>query len=69
LRHVKEPCSLSWKSELAGKIRRTFLARSRSSLTEVSDVARHGASLEITDGTKWRCTEGLQAYGLGAHGV
>jgi hypothetical protein len=25
--------------------------------------------LEMTDGTKWRCTDGLQAYGLGAHGV
>jgi hypothetical protein len=23
----------------------------------------------MTDGTKWRCTEGLQAYSLGAHGV
>jgi hypothetical protein len=69
LRHVKEPCSLSWKSELAGKIPWTFLARFRSSLSEVSDVAWHGAPLEMTDETKWRCTEGLQAYGLGAHGV
>jgi hypothetical protein len=23
----------------------------------------------MTDGTKWRCTEGLLAYGLGAHRV
>jgi hypothetical protein len=33
LRHVKEPCRLSWKSGLAGKIPRTFLARFHSSLT------------------------------------
>ena len=25
--------------------------------------------LEMTDGTKWCRTKGLQAYGLGAHGV
>jgi hypothetical protein len=54
-------------SELAGKIPPTFLARFRSSLTEVSDVAVHVAPLEMTGGTKWRCTEGMQGYGLGAN--
>jgi hypothetical protein len=40
---------------------RIFLARFRSSLTEDSNVARHRAPLEMTDGTKWRCTKGLLA--------
>jgi hypothetical protein len=48
---------------------RTFLARFRSSLTEVSSIALHRAPLEIMDGTKWRRTKGLLAQGLGAHGV
>jgi hypothetical protein len=37
---------------------RTFLARFRSSLTEVSGVERYRAPLEMTDGTKWRRTQG-----------
>jgi hypothetical protein len=37
---------------IAGKIDRPFLAQFRPSLTEVSHVARSGAPLEITGGTK-----------------
>jgi hypothetical protein len=37
---------------ITGKIDRPFLARFRPSLTEVCHVAWHGASLEMTDGTK-----------------
>jgi hypothetical protein len=48
---------------------RTFLAHFRSSLTEGSVVALHTASLEMTDGTRWRRTKGLLAQDLGAHGV
>jgi hypothetical protein len=39
----------------------TFLARFRSSLTDVFGVAWHIAPMEMTDGTKWPRTKGLLA--------
>jgi hypothetical protein len=38
LRHVKEPYNLPSKSQIIGYIIRTFLARFRSLLTEISGV-------------------------------
>jgi hypothetical protein len=48
----KRTLRFTWKLESAGKIDRPFLAQFRPSLTEVSHIARRGAPLEMTYGTK-----------------